>query len=51
MNKSNRTLTATIILGTVTGAEIGVATENIALWIGVGIAIGAGIGASLNRGE
>ena len=38
-----------IALGCGIGAAIGVATDNLGLWIAVGIAIGAGIGTSLTK--
>lgn len=40
-----------IAIGCGIGAAIGVATDNLALWIGVGIAIGAGVGSSLMKKE
>jgi len=42
--EKERPLTSGLALGVAAGSVIGVLTDNIGLWIPVGIAIGAGIG-------
>ena len=46
MNKEKK-LGSGIAIGIVFGTVIGVLTDNIGLWLSVGIAIGAGVGTSL----
>jgi len=48
MKKENKTGVG-IALGAGIGTAIGVATDNLGLWLGVGIAIGAGIGTILTQ--
>ena len=42
--KNQKKYGAMLGLGVAIGSAIGVATDNLALWLGVGIAIGAGLG-------
>ncbi|MEM7086935.1 MAG: hypothetical protein AAF489_12175 [Bacteroidota bacterium] len=46
MKKGSR-LGVAIALGAGIGTAIGVATDNLGLWIALGVAIGAGIGTTL----
>ena len=39
-----------LALGIVIGSVIGVATDNIGLWIPIGVATGAGVGTSIGAG-
>ena len=45
--KKEKKLASGIAIGLLFGAALGVLTKNIGLWLGVGIAIGAGLGNSL----
>lgn len=49
MVKKDNKLASGIGLGMIFGVAIGVATDNLGLWIGVGLALGAGIGNSLMK--
>ena len=45
--KKEKKLESGIAIGLLFGTALGVLTKNIGLWLGVGIAIGAGLGNSL----
>ena len=50
--KKEKKLAFGVAIGIVFGTIIGVATDNIGLWLSLGIAIGAGVGTSLmQQGE
>ena len=46
MNARRAPVGALIAIGIGTGAAIGVATDNIGLWLGIGVALGIAIGAA-----
>lgn len=47
--KKNNKLSRGIALSMSLGTVVGIITDNLGLWLGVGIAMGAGIGSSLSK--
>lgn len=47
--KKEKDLTKSIGLGMVIGAAIGVATDNIGLWLSLGLVFGAGYGKTMQN--
>jgi len=47
--KNERPLALGMAFGVAAGSVIGVLTDNIGLWIPVGLAIGAGIGVAIRK--
>ena len=45
--KKENSLSLGIVFGITIGTAIGVATDNVGLWLSLGIAIGAGVGTTL----
>jgi hypothetical protein len=48
---NNSGLPVSIAMGVAIGAALGVATDNLALWLSLGVAIGCGIGVTTRVGS
>ncbi|EDM42939.1 hypothetical protein SCB49_01507 [unidentified eubacterium SCB49] len=49
--KNNKSLATGTTMGILIGVVVGIFTDNIGLWLPIGLALGAGVGNSLNKKE